>query len=202
MKYLNFCLAFLLGTFSLSVFAQTPQQIESDLLRPFKNIFYYAEKNDQDKSGEANDQFAKKLKSYCEKVPATLSYPFSMLVKEHLDISTSTDGQLRIYSWDTWSGGTMHFFENVMQYKTGGTIDDGKLNDAKIIKTRSGLHDGLHCDYDLGSVVNVEYNKRPAPRFDEKTNTIYLPMIDGNYKMTNKFILYKFTGQYFERVKI
>jgi hypothetical protein len=252
MKYLNFCLAFLLCLFSLSVIAQTPQQIESDLLKPFKNIFYYAEKNDQDKSGEANDQFAKKLKSYCEKVPATLSYPFSSLTQEHLDISTSSDGHLRIYSWDIWSGGTMHFFENVMQYKTGAaikaiidtpkgdgdvrpnynkvytfqvsgktyyltvylligsskdleegiqvfSIENGKLNtDTRIIKTKSGLHSRIIYDYDLSRTSEKVTSEI---HFDANTKSIYIPVVLENGKLTNNYIVYKFTGQYFERVK-
>jgi hypothetical protein len=49
--------------------------------------------------------------------------------------------------------------------------------------------------------VDIDYERRPRPYFDEKTNTIYLPLVDSNNQMTNKFILYKFTGQYFERVK-
>jgi hypothetical protein len=81
------------------------------------------------------------------------------------------------------------------------TIENGKLTDAKIIKTHSGLHSDLSYDYDFGSVVNIEFGERPEPRFDEKINIIYLPLVDGKMQMTRKFILYKFTGQYFERVK-
>lgn len=254
MKYLNFCLAFLLCIVSNSLFAQTPQQIEADLVKSYKKIEYYSLKNDYEKTSSANDEFETKLKTYTEKVSSTLTCPFVALKKSHVDISTSTDGLFRIYSWDTMTGGTMRAFENVFQYRSaeklisildrpkeegdyihnyykiytfinnakayyltvytdiGSTkdvadgihvfvVDNGKLGDAKIIQTRSGLHNDLHYDYDFGSVVNTEYDKRPAPRFDEKTNTIYLPLIDGNRQMTSKFILYKFTGQYFERVK-
>jgi len=252
MKYLNFCFASLSCLFSLSSIAQTPQQIESDLLKPFKNIFYYAEKNDQEKSGEADSQFAKKLKNYCEKVPATLVYPFNSLVKEHLDISTSSDGQLKIYSWDTWSGGTMHFFESVMQYKTGTTIkavldtpkgdgdvrpnyntiytfqaggktyylttylligsskdleegiqvfsiENGKLNtDTRIIRTKSGLHSQITYDYDLSRTSEKVHSQ---VHFDANTQSIYIPVVLNNGKLTDNYIVYKFTGQYFERVK-
>jgi len=255
MKYLNFYIFFLLSFSSFSLFAQRQQQIESDLLKPFKNIVDYADKYDLDKSGEANGLFAKKLKSYCEKIPATLSYPFRSLVNEHLDISTSSDGQLRIYSWDTWSGGTMHVFESMFQYKSGDkmicildaptngddytynydglstfkannkvyylvtylgiystkdvgegikvfTIETGKLKgDVKIIKTNSGLHGHLYYDYDFMSIADMPMEKRPKIIFDALTKTIKLPLVDANDKVTDKFITYKFTGQYFERVK-
>ncbi|MGZ3766426.1 MAG: hypothetical protein ACXVB0_15600 [Mucilaginibacter sp.] len=244
-----------------NLFAQNLKAIEADLLRSFKTIDYWRDKSYTEADGplgdsleRSNDIFGEKLQGYVIKYPKTISYPFNSLVKNHLDISTSADGLFRIYSWDTWTGGTMHFFESVMQYKSGSnfkaiidttkfegdvrpnyhdlftfkangkayylavylsiastievadgihifTIDNGNLTDAKIIKTHSGLHSELENDYDFRSVVNIEYGKRPKPRFDEKTNTIYLPLVDGNYKMTNKFILYKFTGQYFEKVK-
>jgi hypothetical protein len=148
----------------------------------------------------------------------------------------------------------MHFFENVMQYKSGAatkiiidtpkgegdnrpnyhklytfrangksfyltvyldigsskditegihiyTIENGNLQDANLIKTYSGFFSDVSYSYDFGSVVNIDYNKRPAIRFDNTSNTIYLPMVYGNSQMTKKFTRYKFTGHYFERIK-
>jgi len=254
MKYLNLLLLLFSCLLSPALFAQTPRQIEDDLIKSFKKIEYYSQKNDYKKTAAANDEFETKLKSHTERIPSTLTYPFDVLKKAHVHISTSTDDLFRIYSWDTWTGGTMHAFENVFQFKSGGktfsildhpkeegdyihnyhkmytfinngkayyltvyldiastkdisngihifSIEGGKLTDAKLIKTHSGLHGDLHYDYDFGSVVNIDFEKRPAIRFDNTTNTIYLPLVDGNRQMTNKFILYKFTGQYFEKVK-
>ncbi|MEO6851177.1 MAG: hypothetical protein ABI166_11120 [Mucilaginibacter sp.] len=198
----------------------------------------------------ANVQFAKKLKSYAEKYPTKITYPFSSLTKENLDISTSADGLFRIYSWDDQTGGTMRYFDNVFQYKSATdfkaiidtpksegdyqkiytfkkngksyylavylfvesskyagngihifTIENGKLADAKLIKTQSGLHDDLNYEYNFGSVVNIDFEKRPNIRFDNSNNTIYLPLVSGKGNVTKRFIEYKFTGQYFERVK-
>lgn len=234
---------------SFSLFGQSPKAIEADLLKSFKKIDYLSHDNEQ-----ANNVFGKKLKIYTEKNPFTLTQDFALLKKEHLDIPTSDDGLFRIYSWDTWTGGTMHFFESIMQYKVGRnifsildipkrdgdarpnyykvytfkgngktyyisaflfiestraagngirvfTIENGKLIDAKLIKTNSGLHSDLSYDYDFGSVMNIAFEKRPAIHFDNKTNTIDLPLVDRKGNMTNKHILYKFTGQYFEKVK-
>jgi hypothetical protein len=261
MKCLNFYPIAFFIVISSPLFAQTPQQIEADLLKSFKRIRYWKEKESTDTTlawsdslFKTNDISAKKLKHYTEKLPATISYPFNSLKKEYLDISTSSDNMFKIYSWDTETGGTMHFFESVMQYKSGTgykaiidtpkkdgdnrpdyynmytfkangktyyictylyigstkdvaegihvfAIENGKLIDGKILKTHSGLHSDISYGYDFGSVVNIEYEKRPHPRFDNTTNIIYLPMVDENRQMTKKFILYKFTGQYFERVK-
>lgn len=253
MKCLNFCIAFLFCLTSFSLFSQTPKQIENNLIESYKKIEFYSQKNDYEKISSANDEFEAKLKNCTEKIPATLTYPFDAK-KARVDVSTSADGLFRIYSWDTWTGGTMHAFENVFQYKSSGkvisfldrpkeegdyihnyneiytfinggkayyltvytdigstkdvsngihvfTIDNGKLTDAKIVRTHSGLHSDLSYDYDFRSVVDIEYGERPSPRFDEKTNMISLPLVSGNRQMTKRLILYKFTGQYFERVK-
>jgi hypothetical protein len=242
---------------ALDLFAQSSVAIEADLLKSFKKIDTWRDKESADTTGNlilpeqlgnANEFFAEKLQAYAAKYPVTITYPFSLLVKDDLDISTSTDGLFRIYSWDTWTGGTMHFFENVMQYKAGAvtkaiidtpkgdgdnrpnyykmytfkansksyylavylfigstidlqegvrifTIENGRLKDAKLIKTHSALHS------DLSYSVHSNSYDRPKINFDNATNTIYLPLIDGNNNFTGRFILYKFTGQYFEMVK-
>jgi hypothetical protein len=257
MKCLNFCVVAFCCLISLNAFAQTPQQIESDLLKLFKKIDYWREKqydttvdvNKRINSLEiANDGFAKKLKFYAEKFPSVIAYPFNALKEDYLDIMTSSDNMFRIYSWDTETGGTMHFFESVMQYKSGSgykaiidtpksegeagplytqmytlktngktyyltiwlfigstidmaeglhvyTIEKGKLIDANLIKTHSGVHSELSYEAHGNSY------DRPKIHFDGAANIIYLPLVTEGHNFTSKFILYKFTGQYFERVK-
>ena len=265
MKKLSLILLFCVSFGIAKIFAQTPQQIEANLLKPFKKINYWADKSRRDTTGNisledslenANEVFAKKLKDYTVKYPSTIIQDFSALKKERLDIFTSADGLLRIYSWETWLGGTMRDFANVFQYNNGkniqsvylhstgddskenipfysnlytfkanqktyylgiygciystkdaGTgikifdIENGELNtDVKIIKTASGLHGKIYYDYDFFSVVDIAYDKRPTISFDAATKSIYVPLVDGNGKVTHKFITYKFTGKYFEKV--
>jgi hypothetical protein len=105
--------------------AQTPQAVEADLLKSFKKIEYWDDQQDKGVDGaseslvDANDEFGNKLKKYAETYPASINMPFNSLKKAQLDIFTSTDGLFRIYSWDTWTGGTMHIFANVLQCKVG-----------------------------------------------------------------------------------
>jgi hypothetical protein len=242
-----------------NLFAQTPSAIEADLLKSYKQIDYWYGKQDADSTGtalgklyDANDLFAKKLQGYIAKYPATIGWPFNSLVKSQVDISTSDDGLFRIYSWDSLTGGTMHYFESVFQYKTasgvaavidtpkgdgdnrpnydklytfktgnktyylaiifmigstkaceGGvqvfSIGDGKLNDdTKVIKTHSGLHSQITYGYDR-SVTSEKTNAEVY--FNTKTQSIYIPVVSVAGKLTNNYIIYKFTGQYFERVK-
>lgn len=126
MKRFLFCAILLL--FFSNVFAQTPQQIEADLLKSFKKIGYWYQKANDGKSGElvandslakVNDDFARKLTAVGNKYQASISWPFASLKKAGLTILTSDDNLLRIYSWDTQTGGTEHFFENVFQYRSG-----------------------------------------------------------------------------------
>jgi len=251
---------------SFDSYAQTPVAIEADLSRSFKRINYWNDKTRADTTGNliyedslenANEIFAKKIKKYTAKYPATITQPFISLKKDGLDIFTSADELFRIYSWETWLGGTMRDFANVFQYKTGisttsvyvhtdgsdaqpytpfytnlytfkvnyntyylgvydciystkdaGTgikifdIENGKLNDnVKLIKTASGLHSKIYYDYDFFSVVDIDFKKRPTIYFDADTQTIHVPLVDGNGKVTHEFITYKFTGKYFEKVK-
>lgn len=79
------------------------------------------------------------------------------------------------------------------------SIENGKLNiNAKLIKTRSGLHGKLFYEYDLGPIIDESVDD--DIHYDPILKTISIPVIDGE-KVTKARIKYKFTGQYFERVK-
>jgi hypothetical protein len=127
MKAYKFILLLLLIVTSLNTLAQTPKSIEADLYKSYKKIdYWFGKKGDatikaDDSLSKANEVFGRKLAYYTSKYSFTIHQKFLLLEKNHVDISSSPDGLLRIYSWDTETGGTMHFFENVLQYKTGKT---------------------------------------------------------------------------------
>lgn len=66
--------------------------------------------------------FARQLNELIRDNAATLTYAFAKLKKSGVHIISSADGNFRIYSWDTWTGGSMHFFQSIYQWKYGGTI--------------------------------------------------------------------------------
>ncbi|HEY9002252.1 MAG TPA: hypothetical protein VIM89_12925 [Mucilaginibacter sp.] len=138
MKYLSLLLTSFGFLTTSSLFAQTPHQIENDLLKSFKRIDYWEDyrnsnKENVDKSERGNDSlnkacdtFAEKLKFYTSNYPFTINQEFSSIAqkrnnvtKNRVNILTSTDGLFRIYSWDTRSDGTMYSFSDVIQYKIG-----------------------------------------------------------------------------------
>ena len=68
----------------------------------------------------------------------------------------------------------------------------------KIIKTKTGLHSQINYGYDLSK---TDEKVTSEIHFDAGTQSIYVPIVLEQGKLTNKYIIYKFTGQYFERVK-
>jgi len=95
------------------------------------------------------------------------------------------------------------FIESSRYYNEGlqaFAIEDGKLDvNFKGIKTMSGLHNQINYEYDLSTVADM--NKIPSIIFDQAHNSIKMPVVDTKSRFINGYITYKFTGQYFERVK-
>jgi hypothetical protein len=84
------------------------------------------------------------------------------------------------------------------------SIDDDKLNvDVKIIKTQSGLTNKLHYNYEQTD-SNADIMGDATLEYDPKSKTITFPVVITNGydgELTENYITYKLTGQYFERVK-
>jgi len=150
----------LFSLISLNVFAQTPKEIEADLLKSFNKIDYWdayrsTHKDTINNLMKANDSldkacsvFGKKLKYYTSEFPFTIEQKFTsiaqnpnLIPQDRVKILTSADKLFRIYSWDTRSDGTMYFFNNVIQYKTGQ-----KTKSILITDTASG-HMERYVDY-------------------------------------------------------
>ena len=182
MKILNLELFSFLCFTSYDLAAQTPKQIEDDLLKSFKKIDYWEDyrnsnKDNVDKSMLGNDSldkacdaFAGILKSYTSKYPFTIEQKFSSIAqnrnsipKNKVNILTSTDGLFRIYSWDTRSDGTMYSFADVFQYKTG-------------LKTKSSLI----SESDSGQWKYVYYYS-DLYTLNVDSKTYYLAIYNGAY---------------------
>jgi hypothetical protein len=93
-----------------------------DSLHPASSTVYYHEGLPLDSLGFYNHLFDKKMEYYTTHFPATLTYPFDSLIKDGIDIISSGDSLFRIYSWDRCDGGTMHFFDNLFQFASGGKV--------------------------------------------------------------------------------
>ncbi|HEV8283176.1 MAG TPA: hypothetical protein VGQ09_02635 [Chitinophagaceae bacterium] len=231
----------------------TPQKIERELIQTSSKIFpfYYG---NQDSLEFYSSAFTKKIIGYINKYPSTLAYPFQTIIDSNVcNITTSPDGLFRIYSWDTWLGGSMRFFNNIFQYKSGNTvysktfdleedypsvffskiytlkannktyylaigngiysnkdagqsikvftIQNNRLNDTiKLIKTKSGLVNSIDLEFDFFSVADRPERPVKLIKYDANKKIIYIPIVYEDGKVTGRFILYQFKGQYFEHI--
>ena len=110
--------------FVLSVTAQVGPQMESAILGRLANLekwSNYGEESDYEKLEKENASLRADILRL-GRAPATIEYLFPKL-KGKMYVVTSKDGRLRIYSWDRETGGTMHDFDSVYQYRG----DSGKV---------------------------------------------------------------------------
>lgn len=104
--------------FAMAASAQAPVAVERELIGYLDNITKYGNYGgefDGDKLDKNNTALKNALIKYGKRADI-LAYKFAKLDNK-MDIATSRDGRLRIYSWDLEDGGTMHDFDNVFQYK-------------------------------------------------------------------------------------
>jgi hypothetical protein len=88
--------------------------------------FYYG---DNDSLNYYSDLFTKKLTDLIKTNPSSIDYKFKSLTDSNsCRIVTTKDGMFRIYSWDTWQGGTMHLYKNLYQFKSDGKVFTTVLN--------------------------------------------------------------------------
>lgn len=255
---MKFSIHILILVLSINAFGQDLKKIELDLLKSLRKINAFELSSEQgnnlapwDSLKKENEVLKSKLLMYSTKYPATLEYEFVELKKENFYITTSEDKKFRIYSWDTFEGGSSHYFENIYQYKSdkvysvnfdqkrspedfGGyysdivTLDTNNrkvylayfnaiyserdgfqaiqpfeitqngLNDKlPLVKTKTGLIDKLGFDYD----ISLSQNTKKLIFLENKGKLIKLPQISKEGKVTNKYVSYQYTGEYFEKQK-
>ncbi len=117
MKKILFFLALFVVFVSVSS-AQTAAKIEDDLLVHFEKLSKASNYNgasDYDVLGKENQAIRSALLKYGVRADI-LKYAFTRLHKQ-ATLTTSKDGNLRTYSWDSEEGGTMHDFYTVYQFR-------------------------------------------------------------------------------------
>ncbi len=87
------------------------------------------------------------------------------------------------------------------------SIDKEILDEnAKLIKTKSGLKNTLGYNIDLSSSSNRDRNDGIESSdfikliYDKKNQTILIPLVNANGKITKNKIKYKFNGNFFEKI--
>lgn len=195
----TFILFFILTFFAVQNFYSQKANFklaENNLYRLYSNI-----SKKEDIAFENSEKFEKEFIKILKENPSTLDYAFKTLInKKCCYIKTSSDGNLRIYSWDTKIGGTMHFFKTIYQFKNNSKIylkvptyeegDSGTFC-SKIFDVRIGnktfylpITNGIFSTKDVSqsiSVFNIEGNKLVDSEKLFKTKTKILNRIDVEF---------------------
>lgn len=242
-------------SFGQFCFGQTSsfEKTEKELTNIYSKIFpfYYG---NYDSLEYYSNLFSDKLIDFIKNNPSTIDYSFKSFADSNVcRIVTTSDSLFRIYSWDTWQGGTMHDYKNLYQFKSGGKVyttefDYGEgdmgtyftglytlkennktyflatsmgsesskyyyeairvysiLNDIlsdsiQLIKTSSGLNNSIVIEYDVSSVLKRPERPIRLIKYDNEKRIIYIPIVTEDSMVTDRYILYQFTGQYFEEI--
>lgn len=169
----------LLFVCSFSIFAQTPPQIDQELVTALVEINKYSAyggNHEEEKLEQSNRTFAEKILKFT-KIPATLNYKFTQL-GDKMHITTSADGKFRIYAWDTQDGGTMHFFSHIYQYLGA----DGKVYSQAEAETE---------EFDAGGFTNDIF------MLDTKAGRVYIVTWTGIGSISDNYqeaALYRIEG--------
>jgi hypothetical protein len=100
------------------------KRADYELTKAYEKIVscrFNEDQNNYDTIEQLNEYFRTQIVQYICKDPNSLSYTFDSL-NQRMQIETSNDKLFRIYSWNTWMGGTMEDFESVIQYKFNDSV--------------------------------------------------------------------------------
>jgi hypothetical protein len=116
------------------------------------------------------------------------------------DIFTLDTGNGKIYIvCSTFIASTNDHYQSANLYKIEGDTLKDKV---KLIKTSSGMTDSIGFEYNFFSVERRKGRPIKLISFDKKTKTLKIPVVIEdkefpNGRVTNRFISYKFNGNYF-----
>jgi hypothetical protein len=119
---------------------------EDKLAKIYSKMLSFYQKN-----GDSVDfyslKFEKEIKTFVQKNPETLNYRFKKLDEDSgfCSIQTSADRKFRIYSWNSWMGGSMRIYKEFYQWKGNGKVF------VKTPQYMEGSDEGCIC-YDLYTV--------------------------------------------------
>lgn len=101
-------------------FGQSLRAVDKKLADVYENV---PERYTDDQKEARMELFERLLMKYTRHLPKTISYPFKNLSETSaVYISTSDDGNLRIYSYDRNRRRSMPWFNNVYQYRVNGKV--------------------------------------------------------------------------------
>jgi hypothetical protein len=81
------------------------------------------------------------------------------------------------------------------------TIENNTLNDTlKLFKTKTKLYNEINVGFDFFSVVDRPERPLRLIKYDPNKKIVSIPIVLENGKVTDRYILYQFKGEYFEHI--
>lgn len=198
---------------------------------------------------QLHEKFKKEFIEFLKNNPASAKYEFKTLSK-WLDIKTSENGQFRVYTWDDMMGGTMRYYETLVQWNSGkkssvmsfsnsskkprGYVSDvftvkikgvnhyffisnaiysakdrmqtiqaykivnGELQAVEnIFKAKDKHYTTIEVEYELYPESKLKAERSTLMRYDARKQIIHIPLVDKDYNLTYRDILYKLKGDKF-----
>ena len=96
-------------------------EIDKHVAGLLNNIMGAVRKYDYDGVQDFNDKLLTYLKKECGN-PDLLTATLDLSKKAGMQSLVTSDKQAHFFSWDTNTGGTMHFFHSVVQYRAGNKV--------------------------------------------------------------------------------
>lgn len=130
---------------STQLFAQSNKTFEKVLYNHFtktQKSYYPDEMTDKAYQSiiDANEVFTEELVYYLKTQPETIKDNFNSFVKKGFTVTTSKDGNFRIYSWSINLGGKENFYYNIFQY---------------MFKNKHGIWADKENDYEGDYIIDV-----------------------------------------------
>ncbi len=201
------------------------EKIDSTISQNLKNIIDLATNHpgEFDSLKKANDKLLAYLKQVCRN-KKMLAAPLKQAVDNGLTVATAPDKKVRYYTWDTQTGGTMHFFAAVVQYEGNNRIVCEDLNERKSIGDAEGdpgfryskvdqvntkdkpvylvFYEGIYSGKDRSFAIEansiIEDKLKPTPFFYTKTkqlNSISYTVSSAEYNPESELIRLTNKGQ-------
>ncbi len=146
-------------TTNISAQSLTAKEIEDDLIHEYSRLVNFDENRNYDSVDHQLSVFRNKFAGYINKYPFALTYPFQKLKDScNINIVTSNDNLFRIYSWDTWTGGTERSFDNIFQFKSDKKVYSKALFDTSNDDNPSFFYSDIYSLQANGKVYYLTVN--------------------------------------------
>lgn len=176
--------------FSVSSFAQSAGEIDKQLSLRLKGI-YEAEGDTTDKREDKLEAANERMENYFALVAKKVELMGAKLPlanKAGLGNSISEDKKLAVYNWDTWQGGTMHFFTDMLVYKTVNGVQVADMKDTSVEGDPGGYCMGIdEVHTKSGGAVYLVYMRAIASTKDRDDVVTAYEIVNGQLVKKNFF---------------